>query len=102
MTTTVREIAEAKLAEKRTAEGKPAEPKTRPKRVERSADDGPSPFDLANAVDTVSLLDHLGIDHREDGKHELVVCPGCHREGPIGCRDGGIRCLFAACADGRP
>jgi hypothetical protein len=89
----VRELAEARLA----AEGKPADAKSHPRRVERS-DAEPDLFELARTVDTISVLDRLGIEHSE----KFATCPGCGEDGALIGKNGGIKCLHARCADVGP
>lgn len=92
-----REKLEATLAEKQATEGKTYPPKSRPKPVERSSDD-PDLFALARSVDTILILDRLGIEHGET----FAVCPGCGEDGAKLGKNGGIKCLHARCADVGP
>jgi KaiC/GvpD/RAD55 family RecA-like ATPase len=89
-----RELAERRLAEKHTAEGGAAEPlKPKPKAVAGRTGE-PDVFALARTVDTVSILDRIGIEHDE----KFAKCPGCGEEGALICKDGGIKCLHDRCA----
>ena len=51
------------------------ERKSSPKSRTQPAGDGV--FARANAVDTIRVLDHLGIEHRASNRGEMAVCPGC-------------------------
>jgi hypothetical protein len=91
------EILKARLAEKLATEGGPSEPASRPKRVERNSDE-PDVFALARTVDTVSVLDRLGVAHDD----KFATCPGCGEEGAKLCENGGIKCLHDRCAGAGP
>lgn len=89
----VREALEVQLAEKRAAEGKTDPPKSRPKPVERSSDD-PDLFALARSVDTILILDRLGIAHGD----KFAVCLGCGEDGALICKNGGLACKHDRCS----
>lgn len=76
------------------------EPKTNGKAKREPSGDGL--FDRANAVDTVRLLDMLGIEHTETPRGEMATCPGCGEDGALVCRDGGLRCQHDRCKHAGP
>lgn len=83
-----------KLAEKHPAPV--AQPRTN---GERSGNDV---FSLAGTIDTLSLLDRLGIAHTSTARGELAQCPGCGEEGALVCKNGGLKCLHDRCKDAGP
>jgi hypothetical protein len=58
--------------------------------------------DAANAVDTLSVLEILGIARAETSRGQMVDCPGCKEPGALVCVDGGqaigVKCLHDRCA----
>lgn len=59
----------------------------------------PSVFTLANGIETVRVLDWLGIEHDD----KFAKCPGCGEDGAKLCDNGGIKCLHDRCSsDGVP
>lgn len=59
-------------------------------------------FTKANAVDTMRVLDHLGIEHSASNRGEMAVCPGCGEDGALVCSGGGLKCLHDRCAGAGP
>jgi replicative DNA helicase len=59
-------------------------------------------FSRANSVETVALLDWLGIQHESTSRGVMAVCPGCGEDGALVCKDGGLKCLHQRCADAGP
>lgn len=59
-------------------------------------------FSRANSVDTVALLDWLGIQHETTSRGVMAICPGCGEDGALVCKDGGLKCLHQRCADAGP
>lgn len=69
--------------------------KAAPKRASNnSTPSGSDVFSLARDVDTIQVLDWLGIEH--DGKH--ATCPGCKEENALICENGGLKCLHNRCS----
>jgi hypothetical protein len=61
-------------------------------------DGAPSMFTLANDVDTVRLLEKLGVEHDE----KFATCPGCNSEGALIGENGGLKCLHDTCKPAGP
>lgn len=91
------------LEERLQAQGHPdyqLKGESKPKAVRSNGE--ASMFELANRVDTVQLLDRLGISHEETGRGEMATCPGCGESGALVCKEGGLKCLHDRCAHAGP
>jgi hypothetical protein len=55
-------------------------------------------YSRANSVDTIALLDLLGIGHHPHGSDEHAICPGCGEDGALVCENGGLKCLHDRCS----
>lgn len=64
----------------------------------RIVSDGQDVFGLARAVNTIDLLDRLGIEHTETTRGEMGKCPGCGEDGALVGRNGGLKCMHERCA----
>ncbi|MGE5787679.1 MAG: DnaB-like helicase C-terminal domain-containing protein [Myxococcales bacterium] len=73
-----------------------SEPRAKPAGIVRCGTD--RPYDAANAVSTVEVLDWLGIEHEPSNRGEMATCPGCGEHGALVCRDGGLKCLHDRCS----
>lgn len=71
--------------------------KSRPRSSASRSGSGPSIFALANEVDTLRVLDRLGIAYETTPRGEMAVCPGCDNEGALVCDPGGLRCMHDTC-----
>jgi hypothetical protein len=80
------------------------EPKKAPSAARRPASGGSGDglFTRANGVDTVAILDKLGINHQDSNRGEMATCPGCSEDGALVCKDGGVKCLHARCSTAGP
>jgi hypothetical protein len=78
--------------------------KPKAKRSGRSAGkhNGPSVFELANEIDTLRVLDQLGIAYESTPRGEMAECPGCGESGALVCRDGGVKCQHDRCNHAGP
>lgn len=69
-----------------------------------SSDDGL--FTKANGVDTIAVLDQLGISHTSTNRGEMATCPGCGEDGALVCVKGGaeigLKCLHERCSKAGP
>jgi len=83
------------LAEELGAELGPEPGAKRP--AQRSGDLHPA-WTEANRIETVRVLDLLGIEHDD----KFAKCPGCGEEGAKLCTNGGIKCLHARCSGAGP
>lgn len=78
--------------------GEPApKPRTKPAGVSRDGTD--RPYNAANAVDTVELLDWLGVEHEPSDRGEMARCPGCGEHGALVGHNGGLKCLHDRCSN---
>ncbi len=59
-------------------------------------------FDEANRIDTISVLDRLGIAHCQTNRGEMATCPGCSEHDALVCKNGGLKCFHDRCADAGP
>jgi hypothetical protein len=60
-------------------------------------------FTRANRVDTIAVLDWMGVPHESTPRGEMAQCPGCLEDGALVGEDGGLKCLHDRCAsDGVP
>ena len=59
-------------------------------------------FDEANRIDTLAVLDRLGIAHADSNRGTMAICPGCGEDGALVCKDGGLKCLHDRCAQAGP
>jgi len=73
-----------------------SEPRTKPANIVRCGTD--RPFDAANSVNTIEVLDWLGIEHEPSNRGEMAKCPGCGEHGALVCREGGLKCLHDRCS----
>lgn len=90
-------------AEKLRAEVGTEPPKSVPaKRAKRQNGD----FDLfgaANGIDTIGVLDFLGIPHQQTGNGKTMAkCPGCGEDGALLCENGGLKCMHDRCNGAGP
>jgi hypothetical protein len=85
-------------AERLEAELKAKEP-SRAKKATQGQDSGESVFRLANGVDTIALLDRLGIEH---DREKFATCPGCGEPGAKFGDNGGLKCMHNRCSDAGP
>jgi DnaB helicase-like protein len=64
----------------------------------QKSSNGESPHALANAIDTMRVLDFFNIEHDD----KFATCPGCGEEGALICQNGGIKCLHDRCSNAGP
>ena len=77
--------------------------KPKAKRANRSShNNGASVFDLANEIDTLRVLDRLGIGYESTPRGAMLACPGCGEDGAMVCENGGVKCMHDRCAHAGP
>jgi hypothetical protein len=59
-------------------------------------------FARANGIETIAVLDRLGIPHNDTPRGEMARCPGCSEDGALVCKNGGIKCLHDRCSTSGP
>lgn len=69
-----------------------------PRKTGNAEVSGDGLFTRANGIDTVAVLDWLGIAHDTTPRGVMAQCPGCQEEGALVGECGGLKCLHDRCA----
>lgn len=88
----------ATIAQKLRAEQNAQTDRSAPvKSVSRTS--GGDLFTRANGIDTIAVLNKLGIEHWTTNRGEFFVCPGCGERDSMVCDGGGGKCFHDRCTE---